>query len=61
MELKTSFRRQAAPGRLVGRGRIVHRDGDLVFLEATLSDANDAIVATASATLLVVAVDRVAA
>jgi hypothetical protein len=27
-------------GRLTGKGRIVHRDGDLVFLEAALLDAD---------------------
>lgn len=49
LELKTSFLRPTRPGRLVGRGRIVHRDGRLAFLEATLADA-DGIVATGTAT-----------
>jgi hypothetical protein len=38
------------PGRLLARGRIVHRDGDLVFLQAVLSDADGAVTATATAT-----------
>jgi acyl-coenzyme A thioesterase PaaI-like protein len=40
LELKTSFLRPTRPGRLAGRGRVVHRDGDLAFLDATLSDAS---------------------
>jgi len=37
-----------------GRGRIVHRDGDLVFLEASLHDAAAALIATATATARVI-------
>jgi acyl-coenzyme A thioesterase PaaI-like protein len=40
------------PGRLIGRGRIVHRDGDLVFLEAALHDANGTVIATATARVI---------
>lgn len=49
LELKTSFLRPARPGRLVGHGRIVHRDGQLAFLDATLADAAGT-VATGTAT-----------
>ena len=49
LELKTSFLRSARPGRLIGRGRIVHRQGDLAFLEATLAD-RAGVLATATAT-----------
>ena len=49
LELKTSFLRPTRPGRLIGRGRIVHRDGPLAFLDATLADAVG-VVATATAT-----------
>jgi acyl-coenzyme A thioesterase PaaI-like protein len=52
MELKTSFLRPTGPGRLVGRGRIIHRDGPLAFLEATLSDPRG-MVATGTATACV--------
>jgi uncharacterized protein (TIGR00369 family) len=38
LQLNVSFLRPVRPGRIIGRGRIVHRDGDLVFLEASLSD-----------------------
>jgi acyl-coenzyme A thioesterase PaaI-like protein len=43
------FLRPVRPGRLAGKGRVVHRDGDLAFLEAALSDADGVVVATAAA------------
>jgi uncharacterized protein (TIGR00369 family) len=49
LELKASFLRPARPGRLVARGRIVHRVGDVVFLEAALADADGTVVTTATA------------
>jgi uncharacterized protein (TIGR00369 family) len=52
LQLNVSFLRPVRPGRLVGKGRVVHRDGDLVFLEASLLDA--AVVATATATARVI-------
>jgi acyl-coenzyme A thioesterase PaaI-like protein len=45
-----SFLRPVRPGRLVGKGRVVHRGGDLAFLEASLLDGQGAVVATATAT-----------
>ena len=42
----------------IGRGRIVHRDGDLAFLEATLADSGGAVIATATATARVISVDQ---
>jgi uncharacterized protein (TIGR00369 family) len=56
LELKTSFLRPTKPGRLVGRGRVVHRDGDLAFLDATLADAAGT-VATGTATARVTTLD----
>jgi uncharacterized protein (TIGR00369 family) len=53
LELKTSFLRSTRPGRLVGRGRVVHRDGDLAFLDCTLADAAG-VVATGTATARVI-------
>jgi hypothetical protein len=41
-----------AAGRLLARGRIVHRDGDLVFLQAVPSDADGAVTATATARVI---------
>jgi uncharacterized protein (TIGR00369 family) len=54
-QLNVSFLRPVRPGRLVGRGRVVHRDGDLAFLEATLLDGDGAVIATATATARVIA------
>jgi uncharacterized protein (TIGR00369 family) len=55
LELHTTFLRAAWPGRLIGRGRVVHRDDEVAFLEARLSDADDRVVATATATARVIA------
>lgn len=54
LELKTSFLRPTRPGRLVGRGRVVHREGQLAFLDATLHD-DAGVVATGTATARVTA------
>ena len=45
-----SFLRPVRPGRIVAKGRVVHRDGDLAFLEASLVGADAAVIATATAT-----------
>ena len=57
-QLNVSFLRPVRPGRLIGKGRIVHRDGDLVFLEASLLDSDAAVVATATATARVIPLSR---
>ena len=57
LDLKVSFLRPARPGRLVGRGRVVHRGGTIAFLEGSLSDADGQVVATASATARIVRTD----
>jgi acyl-coenzyme A thioesterase PaaI-like protein len=49
------------PGRVIGRGRVVHRDGELVFLEASLSDPQGAVIATATARVIQLAQARSAA
>ena len=54
LELKTSFLRPARPGRLHGRGRVVHRHGDLAFLEAELADSDGVVLTTATATAPVI-------
>lgn len=56
MGLTVSFLR---PVRLTAKGRVVHRDGDLAFLEASLTDSDGAVVATATATARVIALERV--
>jgi hypothetical protein len=45
-----SFLRPVRPGRLIGKGRVVQRNGDLAFLEASLLDGDAAVIATATAT-----------
>ena len=57
LELKVSFLRPVRPGRLLGKGRVVHRDGDIAFLEASLSDSDDAVIAIASATARIIPLD----
>src|SRR6201996_7966342 len=54
MSLSVSFLRPVRPGRITATGRIVHRDGDLAFLEATLADSAGAVIATATATARVI-------
>jgi uncharacterized protein (TIGR00369 family) len=56
LDLSTYFLRPAHPGRLIGRGRIVNRTDEIVVVEASLAD-QDATVATATATILIVSID----
>ena len=49
LDLKVSFLRPVKPGRIVGRGRVLHRDGDIAYLEASLTDSGDETIATATA------------
>ncbi len=58
MGLSVSFLRPVRPGRITGRGRVVHRDGELAFLEATLADSDGTVIATATATARVIALDQ---
>jgi len=58
MGLSVSFLRPVRPGRITATGHIVHRDGDLAFLEATLADSAGAMIATATATARVISVDQ---
>jgi uncharacterized protein (TIGR00369 family) len=53
-ELKVDFLRPVRPGRIVGKGRVVHRDGDVASLEGVLTDPQGAVIATASATARVI-------
>lgn len=50
LELKVSFLRPAAPGRLVGRGRVVHSGTSIAFLSGELLDESGQAVAVGSAT-----------
>lgn len=58
LQLNVSFLRPVRPGRIIGKGRIVHRNGDLVFLEASITDADGAVIATATATARVIALSH---
>jgi uncharacterized protein (TIGR00369 family) len=58
LELNVKFLRPVRPGRVVGKGRVVHRDGDMAFLEASLIDSHEAVIATATATARIIALDR---
>ena len=58
MSLSVSFLRPVRPGGITATGHIVHRDGDLAFLEATLADSAGAMIATATATARVISVDQ---
>ena len=54
LALNVNFLRPVRPGRLIGRGRVVQREGDTAFLEASLHDSRGALVATAAATARVI-------
>lgn len=54
LEMSVRFLRPVRPGRIVGRGRVVHRDGDLAVLEAELLDPKQETIATATATARVI-------
>ena len=58
LQLNVTFLRPVRPGRVIGKGRIVHRDEDLVFLEASLLDAGEAVIATATATARVISLNQ---
>jgi uncharacterized protein (TIGR00369 family) len=60
LQLNVNFLRPVRPGRVTGKGRIVHRVGDLASLEASLLDADGRLVATATATARVIAVESAA-
>ncbi len=54
IELKVSFLRPARPGRLVGRGRVVHSGSTIAFLAGELMDDSGLVVAVGSATTRIV-------
>ncbi|WP_326622477.1 PaaI family thioesterase [Streptomyces decoyicus] len=58
LELTASFLRPVRPGRLFGTGRVVHRVGDIAFLEAALTDGDERLIATATATARVIPLDE---
>jgi uncharacterized protein (TIGR00369 family) len=58
LELNVNFLRPVRPGRIVGKGRLVHRDGDIVFLAASLTDSQEKVIATATAMARIIALER---
>jgi acyl-coenzyme A thioesterase PaaI-like protein len=52
------FLRPVSPGRILGQGRILRREGDVAVIEATLFDSEDAAVSTATATARVIPLDQ---
>jgi acyl-coenzyme A thioesterase PaaI-like protein len=54
LDLNVRFLRAVRPGRIVGHGRVVHRDADIAYLEASLSDSNAVTIAVATATAKVI-------
>jgi uncharacterized protein (TIGR00369 family) len=54
VDIRVSFLRPAKPGRLVGRGRVVHRGGTIAFLAGELLDDTGQVVAVGSATTRIV-------
>ena len=54
LDMNVRFLRPLRPGRAIGRGRIVRRDGDLASIEASLADSGGETVATATATATVI-------
>jgi uncharacterized protein (TIGR00369 family) len=59
-DLSVRFLRPARPGRLIGRGRIADRSGELVRLKAELSDEEGETLATAVASARVIPLERAA-
>jgi uncharacterized protein (TIGR00369 family) len=58
LQFNVNFLRPVRPGRLVGKGRVVHRDGEMAFLEASLVDSHGTLIATATATARVIPLDQ---
>jgi uncharacterized protein (TIGR00369 family) len=53
-ELRVRFQRPLQPGRVVGRGRVVNREGDLAQLAAELVEGDGDTIATCTATARVI-------
>jgi uncharacterized protein (TIGR00369 family) len=58
VQLNVNFLQPVRPGRLIGSGRIVRRVGDLVFLAASLTNSQEQVIATATATARVIALSQ---
>jgi uncharacterized protein (TIGR00369 family) len=58
LELNVHFMHPVRPGRVIGRGRVVRRDGAMAFLEASLHDTGGQTIATATARAEVIPLDQ---
>ncbi|MQY20368.1 PaaI family thioesterase [Nocardia macrotermitis] len=54
LDMNVNFLHPTRPGRLLGRGHVTHRDGDIARLEATLTTPEGTVIATATATARVI-------
>ncbi|WP_152365819.1 PaaI family thioesterase [Microlunatus speluncae] len=54
LDQTTHFLRPTRPGRLLGHGRVLRRAGDIAHLEATLTELDGTLIATATATARVI-------
>jgi uncharacterized protein (TIGR00369 family) len=54
IEMKTSFFRPVPVGRLIGRGRVLHRGKSIAFTESSLYDEAGELLASATATARIV-------
>jgi len=54
LDFKACFLRPVKPGRIIGKGRVAHRSGDIAFLEASLIGLDQATIASATATARVI-------
>jgi uncharacterized protein (TIGR00369 family) len=58
LDLSVHFLRPLRPGRVVGKGRVVHRTGDMAYVEARLVGDDQETIATAAANARVIPLDQ---
>ena len=58
LEIKTSFLRPARVGPIFAEARVVHRGRDILFVEGFLSEGEGRILATATATMRIISLER---
>jgi acyl-coenzyme A thioesterase PaaI-like protein len=58
LDFNVRFLKPVRPFRIVGKGRVVHRDADIAHIEAALHDADDTTIAVATAKVIPLALAR---
>ena len=58
LEMKVSYLAGAKPGRVIAKARVVKRGRQVIFVEASLADAEGKLLATATATMMVAQMKR---